>query len=113
MIIIISIIITVINIIIRWTRFIKPEPAFNMFSLGHTPLILGIASLDPGHQVMTVIMMMIMIVIIINRLMMRTVRRRTEAVTRGCCMVTTDWFSSIYNQTHGQTGDTWVGTQKP
>ena len=26
-----------------------------MFSLGHTPLILGIASLDPGHEVMIVI----------------------------------------------------------
>ena len=79
-----------------------------MFSLGNTPLILGIASLDPGHQVMTVMMtvMMIIMIMMINRLMMRTVRRRTEAVTRGCCMVTTDWFSSIYNQTHGQTGDT-------
>ena len=57
-----------INVIIRWTKFTKPEPAFNMFSLGNIPLILGIASLDPGHQVLTiviVIMMMMMMMMMI------------------------------------------------
>ena len=34
----------------QWTKYSKLEPAFNLFSLGHTPLILGIASLDPSHQ---------------------------------------------------------------
>ena len=50
-------------IIIRWTKFTKPEPAFNMFSLGNIPLILGIASLDPGHQVMTIVMMIVIMMI--------------------------------------------------
>ena len=97
-------------IIIRWTKFTKPEPAFNMFSLGNIPLILGIASLDPGHQVMTIVMvimiMMMIMIMMITRRRLQNVRRRMEAVTRGCCMVTTDLFSSIYNQTLGQTGDT-------
>lgn len=30
-----------------WTRFARPEPAFNMFSLDNVPVILGIATLDP------------------------------------------------------------------